>query len=280
MKRIRVKLVGGIGNQLFGYFAGRAHSILFQKSLELDISQVNESLVTREAIDEFNLEGRFNRERSHFGFLQNFGKRSFSARSLGFEEQILRRQNLETIKGYFQTYRYYDLCLNLDSSISPQIRNPSKFFNESLTEIKQEMPISIHVRRGDYRKLKSSFGLIDYDFYFNCIDNALSKYGERKVYIFGDEINVCNEFLERLISVGIEAKVLFPPELTPASESIMLMSHAKINIVGNSTFGWWGAKFNKSPLAIYAPTKWFAHLEDPMDLIPPEWIKVKSSWEA
>jgi hypothetical protein len=275
-----VKLVGGIGNQLFGYFAGRAHSLLFKKSLELDICQVNESLVTREAIDEFNLAGKFIKKRNHFDFFQNFGTRTFSAGSLGFEEQILRKENLDTIKGYFQTYKYYDLCLNLDSSISPQLRNPSKFFKESLTEIKQEMPISIHVRRGDYRQLKSSFGLINYDFYFNCIENALAKYGERKIYIFGDEINVCNEFMDRLNSVGINAKVLFPPEMTPASESIMLMSFAKINIVGNSTFGWWGAKLNKDPLAIYAPTKWFAHLEDPMDLIPPDWIKVNSSWEA
>jgi hypothetical protein len=57
------------------------------------------------------------------------------------------------------------------------------------------------------------------------------------------------------------------------------MSLASANVIANSTFSWWAAALNQNKGFVVAPDKWFRGLEDPKDLIPPDWILVKSQWE-
>ena len=47
-------------------------------------------------------------------------------------------------------------------------------------------------------------------------------------------------------------------------------------IIGNSTFSWWGSFLSHSinPPTI-APEPWFTGMNDPNELIPPEWIRMR-----
>jgi len=280
MGKIRVKLVGGVGNQLFGYFAGKAHSLLFQKQLILQTRDVNSSLLSKEVISSLNLDGEFVHNQISWDFMKKINPWAFSSNVLGYEVEILMRKNIGYMSGYFQTYKYFEICRTFYPDLNPMVFKPSLFFSQVKGEIEELQPITIHVRRGDYRKLKDHFGLISFEFYMNCIQDALAKHGSRSVYIFGDEIKECKTFESKLESSGIRAKVISPPNATLSLESMLLMSIAPINIIGNSTFGWWGAMFNKEPLSTYAPSKWFKSADDPEHLIPPNWIRTPSSWES
>jgi hypothetical protein len=70
--------------------------------------------------------------------------------------------------------------------------------------------------------------------------------------------------------------VLQPREST-AAEALYLMSLGSGSVISNSTFSWWSAKLgNGGP--IVAPQSWFKTLPEPLHLIPPDWLRIPSTW--
>ena len=57
---------------------------------------------------------------------------------------------------------------------------------------------------------------------------------------------------------------------------MFLMTHAKHNIIANSTFSYWGAYLNdNNPIVIY-PKKWKnSESKDCLDIFPESWIGIK-----
>jgi hypothetical protein len=56
------------------------------------------------------------------------------------------------------------------------------------------------------------------------------------------------------------------------SETLELMRYGRAYVIANSSFSWWGAYLRMNHRAsVYAPKKWFKGMEDPADLIPPDW---------
>ena len=56
------------------------------------------------------------------------------------------------------------------------------------------------------------------------------------------------------------------------------MSLGRAIIISNSSFSWWSAFLSKEASLILAPRKWFKGIQDPKDLLPPEWITLESDW--
>jgi hypothetical protein len=56
------------------------------------------------------------------------------------------------------------------------------------------------------------------------------------------------------------------------------MQFGGAHIIANSTFSWWGAYLSRSTKIVIAPGSWFKDLEEPLDLIPPEWKRIKNDW--
>jgi hypothetical protein len=98
------------------------------------------------------------------------------------------------------------------------------------------------------------------------------------IYIFTDDINSARQMFDDSLDVAINW--ITPPSDTDPAESLLLMSKAKVNIIANSTFSWWGAALNETGKVVLAPEKWFKAMPDPEFLYPPEWLRIASQWEV
>lgn len=261
---IIVRLLGGMGNQLFQYAYGQA-----LRHRGHDVAYSRESLIEG-THREYSLDflspflsppkGELVREKSHI-----------------FDPEMLWVPDHTTVEGYFQCEQYFQ-------EVAHDIR--SRFYHiwdqNPLTgyafEVQQEVfshnSVSIHVRRKDYVALQNYHGLLGMDYYEKAINLMTEKYGiieppdGLKFLVFSDDPSWCRQnFSSRFYIVESLSKY----------DDLRLMSRCDHAIIANSTFSWWAAWLgdNQSGRAVIAPEKWFQTDEiDYRDIVPSRWIKI------
>lgn len=148
--------------------------------------------------------------------------------------------------GYFQSEKYFlgvDLSKELilkKENIKTILSTYPEFFGQN---IKQN--ISLHYRLGGDRvmeRMKPFHPNVSVDFYVKAIE-SLEDYSPEKynILVFSDNTNHC-----KLLMENFPYPVTFIPRQTNVLDFTM-MSLCDINIVGNSTFGWWAAYMNQHP---------------------------------
>jgi hypothetical protein len=90
-------------------------------------------------------------------------------------------------------------------------------------------------------------------------------------FVFSDDINWCKEvFGENELIEYIDGNNQYV--------DLYLMTQCDHNIIGNSTFSWWGAWLNKNKnKKVIAPSIWFNPNRKDLntkDMIPKDWIKI------
>ncbi len=298
LKRVTVYLFGGLGNQLFQYFAGLATAKAIGAKLYLKpygqtpvIGRENEiglaALRTEGTIVSTTLPSWLQEK-----FLRNFVKifsknrlKEFSSKrgvffSDSFNLQSLKNQQHDHIRliGYFQDYEFVK---SLEQNGTPPVMtlvNPSSWYINLQREAMASRPIIIHIRRGDYLSHSNTIGVLDFAYF----KNALSKIPQNeysKFWIFSDSIAVAENFAQFANLVDLQTKIVCAPSDSSAAESMSLMSMGSALVMSNSTYSWWSAYFNQSAEFIVAPTEWFRNLDSPQNLIPANWIRCDSVWK-
>jgi hypothetical protein len=294
---VTVKLVGGLGNQLFGYYFGQS----LNREVRYDISDQLRGLSAQSiSITELTVSGDFgaylnkflqifpsrfsllNRivRKLHLIFTVLFNKKAtFNSKVIGFDPDFdpknLRKKR---IYGYFQSYRYVDEAIKLNPSLSQiNLINPSQWYLNTIKSLKTIDPVVMHIRRGDYLGLKDTFGVLSEQYYLNSIQ-ALTRDSNEidPIWIFSDNPELIESSFQGLIDVG--AKIIIPPENVSDTEILMLMSHASRLVIANSTFSWWAARINAGNKTVIAPSIWFRGMPAPKDLVPPGWTTIPSQW--
>lgn len=296
-----MSLIGGLGNQLFGYYAGKYASHLIETDLVLDLSQQalnfhnRSSILDTSLIEEIRNGGGISWEPSRRRTALLLSKipnwlfdadglstkylKYFRAKGLGWESNLDSVVDGTTISGYFQTYKYFMYCHSLQSSPALAPAKPSKWFIEKSKQAVESPPIAVHLRRGDYKdSINSSIGVLSAAYFIDAIDFLLTSpaYQGSEIWVFSDSLELAKEELKPL---GQRLSFIEHPESSPAVESMALFSMSRANIISNSTFSYWGAMFSKASTTI-APKKWFRSAKDPDELIPPNWILRESVWES
>lgn len=282
-----VKLMGGLGNQMFQYMFGQYLSKKYNEKIYYDVEffkhySESENLEIRNIeLLKFNLDIEivdykkypflnYNNRKEKFIYLLK-GLLSLNRNTFNFVSDskftliskvfsIFFRNNYYI--GYWQAYRYIlDLEFKLNDS--------QKLINTKVKEkILNSNAVSIGVRRGDYVKL----GVIicDIEYYKKAINLIDKKLDNPVFYIFSDDIEWCRK------NIKSSDKYFFVEanKDTPF-ENMELMSLCKHNIISNSTYEWWGAFLNKNKqkIVIY-PKKWKFYETKKNKLIPSEWIKI------
>ena len=279
---IRVKLTGGLGNQMFQFAAGYSIAKKNNVKLSLDLGRFNR----RQDHNGFELQEIFDicskvnflNNPINFGFI-NFKEilnnvditfHNFKEPHYHYTNKILDIPKRSLLNGYWQSELYF-------KDYTQEIR---KIFNFSkqldkknslvANVINQNNSISIHVRRGDYLLKTNHNHNVDLkEYYLTAIEKTAKFFDNPKYFIFTDDpLWVAKNF-----TLNYSFTVVDINRGTDSFYDMHLMSLCKCNIIANSSFSWWGAWLNnKEDKIIYAPKNWFKNKSICTDdLIPNSW---------
>lgn len=265
-KSICVELRGGLGNQLFGWAAGFALS----KKLTLNLTLNSSKLIARRyELDEFTL--------SEGILLINKGKKRFHG--IGFKEDCFEEDSFQydsrfesilkpkTLKGYFQSWKYFDAYGNeIKSNLI--LKRESDTLSTLSDELKKYQVLGVHIRRGDYVGLENYHGLTSSSYFKNAVQIIQKLSGFEKIMVFSDQIDIAKE-----VFPGADYYIS-SRELRSSPETLILMSRCNSLIGSNSSFSWWAGYISSSNSAVRIfPRPWFTNASiDSRDLLPPNWL--------
>ena len=266
---IIVRIIGGLGNQLFQYSLARSIAKKLNIEFKLDITgfdnyklhngyrlnqfNIIENIATNEEIKKFRgYEGIF---RIILNKLNLDIKRPDSY----YQEKFYMRYNEGVFSdnyyfdGYWQNCRYFeDIREILLKELTPKnISNQAKLYLKNI----DDKSVSIHIRRGDYLKLRHIYNILDIDYFKKAIQTIKEK--NPKFFVFSDDIDWCKK------NLNIEATYI---EKTTDIDDMFLMSKMKYNVISNSTFSWWGAWLNQNENVVITPKKWFVNRTTTLNL--------------
>lgn len=291
---IITNLKGGLGNQMFQYAAGLAHSKKLNTTHKIVTKHFdyNNPLI-KETAREFEL-NYFNvhynsaydievkQIKEPYGLfskivnLINFYLQVHSF--ISFPIQLDKNTNNLYLDGHYQSEDYF---LAYEDLIRKEFTLKKDFKTTDFNNIKNQISeskdssISIHIRRGDYVSNKNAnrrHGTLGLRYYENAWNYIVKKTNNQHVFFFSDDI----DWAEKNFSF-IRAKKTFVSKYNfNAAQEITLMSYCAHNIIANSSFSWWGAWLNthKAKIVI-APSKWLRNGDGKNKrIVPTSWIRI------
>jgi hypothetical protein len=281
---IYLRLMGGLGNQLFQYAAGRSLADKWNVELVIDDRYVRrKSHHTGLALDAFNIRARLmgNSERQGFSEVKIRLARWFKKviRPLGkvfWETQYNFDPSMDTTPvgqlmiGFWQSEKYmYDRHqLRLDFELKAPLTEPAQKLSEVIDAVES---VALHVRRGDYlkdQKTNARHGLCSQSYYQSAIDLVLAEKPKAEFFVFSDD----PKWVETHLQLPLQCTYVSASNIA-AQEDLVLISGCKHQIIANSTFSWWGAWLNNNcDKIVVCPTPWFDDSTiASQDLLPANW---------
>ncbi len=284
-RAVSVRIVGGLGNQLFGYAAGAALAGQRRAALTLDTSHTRHGITDHGlAITGFDLPGTWRPERRWWSTPGRYPSRAwarlirkspwlrrrlriYSSDVVGHDRAILQLPAGTALRGYFQSWKLAATAMDYGMPRRPELRQPSQWALDLARRSAAEKPLIVHVRRGDYA-LVPQFGLLDSDYYARAIARHRSRGITGPVWIFSDDHRAAATMVTGEVITGA-------PD---AAHEMWVMSHGAAYVIANSTFSWWAAWMSGSRTPVVAPAPWFAQGPVVDGLIPPEWDLLDAQW--
>lgn len=285
-----VNLKGGLGNQMFQYALYR-HLIEKNEAAKLDISAYKEWVIHNgyelEKVFKVKPELASKREaRLCRQCLYNYMNKKdcisefkyYPEKQFNYDSNVFNMNGNIYYDGYWQTEKYF-------KDIENMIRNDFVFKDKlDLKNFKIALKIvsgnsiSIHVRRGDYVRIKDTArlhgGICTINYYMRAVKMMSRKVPQPVFYVFSDD----SEWAKDNLKLDFETAYVDWNKGKDSYRDMQLMSLCKHNIIANSTFSWWAAWLNKNQnKRVIAPAKWFNDPEiNTSDLIPQNWVKINT----
>lgn len=289
---IIVKLMGGMGNQMFQYAFGRSISLKKGVTLKLDLDFLLDRTPKKKFVfrdydltifnckpqiliekDKKSFFGSFLMGNKYFNKLLPVKNRKFYTEShFEYDTNVLKLNEDIYLEGYWQSYKYFS---EFESTIRKDFSFKHKF-NEEEDLINQKIlstnSVCINVRRADF--LNNSFhGVCNEEYFYKGLNYINNSESELNVFVFSDDIEWCKnnlnfEFPTNFIDHEYAGEKF--------QSYLQLMTNCKHFIIPNSSFGWWAAWLaNFSKKIVVAPKKWFSDSNiNTKDLIPDDWIRI------
>jgi hypothetical protein len=290
-----VKLMGGLGNQMFQYALGRSlslhHNVDFKMdtSFLLDRTPRSKDIVIRDYdLSIFNIVENFATaaevQRLKKKVLNNKRVDLLTKKILGINRTYIKEPHFHFcpeifsqgpniyLDGYWQTEKYFLNCKEAIRNDFTFRKPPGKNILELLNKINECNAVCVNVRRGDFL-VNSYHGAISTDYYERGASIVREKISNVHFFVFSDDIEWCQQNLKLPDTTTYVTHEYAGGKF---SDYLRLMIHCKHFIIPNSTFGWWSAWLNNNDdKIVIAPEKWFGSgPKDTQDIIPDDWIKI------
>ncbi|PKL86491.1 MAG: alpha-1,2-fucosyltransferase [Ignavibacteriae bacterium HGW-Ignavibacteriae-1] len=301
---IIVKMMGGLGNQMFQWALGRTLALKNSSEFKIDVyflieRQPRKNFTIRTYdLDIFNLNAEFATKNEiakypipmfgKFGVILVHLKQMWRRRintngynyliqtRFDYDEQIDNAPVNSYLEGYFQTERYfkpYEDIIRKDFEFRDQLSG--KTFEMSQL-IKEKQSVAVHIRRGDYvsnAKANKTHGVLGKEYYDKAMETIASKVESPHYFIFSDDNEWCRDnfaFGENMTIIEDDIKG------NKFQFSLNLMSQCKHAIIANSSFSWWGAWLSTNPdKIVIGPQNWFRNPNlNTKDIMPESWLKI------
>ena len=256
-----VILRGGLGNQLFQYYAGLKHSLINKSRLYIDVNHIHEDLngLRHYELNNFKLPldgsgliheviGNSDIENNFFKFFKRkiIGNTSCVHPSVPTLNEIIPTRKLESaiFDGYFQNANLYDYLL-LDPGLLPRLNPLAEF---EIIQSDFERTCAITVRLKDYLKFPKVFGDFPLDYYEKAVNEIIYRFNISKFDLYSDDVKLDQTLLAPIIAPEIELR---PISTNNALNDFVNISKYKYKIIANSSFSWWAAFINPNAIVYY-----------------------------
>jgi len=284
---ITVKLIGGLGNQMFQYALYRALELKGREVCLDDYTYFNRQSPPPHLVyhlDIFGLKYRKMDPDKMPAFLidpksllfrvahkYNCGLRYyFEKEESKFDSDVFLPQNANKyFEGYWQTEKYFDSFKN---EIKKDFHYNGEWSQKNI-EYRHSMEtsesISLHIRRGDYLKHSVYTGICTEEYYKHAIEYIKGHVTNPVFFIFSNDLEWCKSFF------GKDDNVVFVEgnDVEHSYMDMILMTYCKHHVIANSSFSWWGSWLSPEGGITIAPSKWYQNTETP-DIWCEGWIKM------
>jgi hypothetical protein len=267
---VRVRIVGGLGNQMFGAAAGMALAKRLGANLEFELYQFRASSARTLPYElaAFNLpaklcqsaDWRLKPEAALYRWWKKLTSGGANVpvvwRQPGhhFDPEFERLSGSVYLKGYFQSPRYFQSiagevrrAFDLQAVISEAGR-----VQAAAAESAGERGVAVHLRRGDYTQHTDRFALLQRDYYDRAI-RLINRAVERpKFFVVSDDAAAAQAmFADQPDTVIAQGGSAF--------DDMHLIASCQHHIIANSSFSWWGAWLSPRQDGLtVAPRAWFS----------------------
>jgi hypothetical protein len=289
---IVIKLVGGLGNQMFEYAAAKGLAAKLGTDVQMDRSWFGqialEDTPRHYELDSFKLSQDF------VDFKPFFAGTNLLSRGIVLVAHVFGRKVLNLylephyhynadfskqpdstyLDGYFQSEKYF-VHIREDLLSDFSWAKPAAGKNKKLLEVitKDENSVSIHVRRGDYVSNENAaefHGLRGIGYYQAAVKIIEKSVKKPNYYVFSDEPDWCK------VNLKFKHNTTYIDWNADGAEDMRLMKSCRHNVLANSSFSWWGAWLNANEdKIVVAPRQWF---NDPTintdDVVPESWRRI------
>jgi hypothetical protein len=275
---VRVRLYGGLGNQLFQLSAG----------LNLSASRSVKLIVDSSWLGRDNPHNKSSFESYEFPPTVNAAMVKYQSRNLRNKRVInslLNRSQISPrfthihtpkevgyvdlhslprrveLRGYYQSYIYLD-------GINPDISPLNWKLSGDIAQREIEGSIGVHIRGGDYLLKKSGMQILSGAYYLRAIKQAKIYFPNLPLRIFTND----EEYAVKLLhEMRISEYTFFNDRYLDAAETLEALSKSKAIVGSNSTFAYWAALRAETGIPIIFPSDWFNNGGKPSMLYKPTW---------
>lgn len=281
-----VKILGGLGNQMFQYAFYRQLKFLYS-DVYVDINKFGS----------YRLHNGFELSKVFNGIIYDVppekelekiydtcnSKITRLKRKLGMPCAIVSEKNYNIDKlytrtyfdGYWQSEKYFENVRDVvrkEFVFSEDIGSVNKSIYDLIGSVNS---IGIHVRRGDYLSNKvvyEKYGcLCDIKYYNNAINRMSSLTVDPFFFVFSDDIDWAKLHLqlpENTVfidwNIGLDSY-----------KDLQLLSACQHTVISNSSFSWWAAWLNSnSSKIVVAPSRWKVGKDVVKNRVPSDWLTI------